>query len=739
MNVLRPIFLVLTVAFFFAGSVSALHIIGGDFSYECLGNDNYEITLNVYRDCFSQGGALLDNPAFITIFRGGTPATQFGFSRQVPLDQQGFVPAETDNPCLVPPSNVCVEFGTYTFTTNLPAFAAGYHIVYQRCCRNTTISNIVTPGEVGATYTMFISSEAQQSCNNSPVFNDFPPIAICAGEPLSFDHSATDAEGDELIYELCRPTTGASSMFPIPEVATTPAVNFPHYPTVNYISPYSETDPLGGNPPVTIHPTTGLITGIPTIQGQFVVGVCVYEYRNGELLSITRRDFQFNVTNCERSITADIREDSLGAGYREYIVNSCGNNTITFVNESQQVAFIEGYYWEFETGLGIESTTATNPTITFNGIGEYEGILIVNPDSPDCADTANIFVNIYPDIQADFNFVIDSCDNVPIQFSDQSTTGSGMITNWNWNFGDGNTSTTQSPNHSYTQAGNFNINLTVRDINQCEDTYTQNISWFPESQINISIENANVCAPATVEFINNSFPINGYTTEWDLGDGTTSTEISPTHTYPQPGNYTITLTMTSPTGCVSSEVFSDYVRVLAAPNAAFSCTPENPTNFAPEVTFTDQSTDAVAWSWDFGTGDNSGLQNPIYAFPDTGRYEVQLIATHQSGCQDSTSKFIDVQPRYTYHLPNAFTPNYDDVNDGFRGAGLFYGIETFNMTIWNRWGELVFETNDPNIAWNGRKYNTGHRLPLGVYVYHVRLTGARGMEEELTGYVTLVR
>jgi len=181
------------------------------------------------------------------------------------------------------------------------------------------------------------------------------------------------------------------------------------------------------------------------------------------------------------------------------------------------------------------------------------------------------------------------------------------------------------------------------------------------------------------------------------------------------------------------------VTVLAAPTANFICTPENPTNFAPEVTFTDQSTDAVNWSWDFGTGDNSSLQNPIYAYPDTGKYEVQLIATHQSGCQDSISKFIDVQPRYTYHLPNAFTPNYDDVNDGFRGAGIFYGIKSFDMIIWNRWGEMVFQTNDPNIAWNGRKNNTGQMLPLGVYVYQVRLSGARGIKENLTGYVTLVR
>jgi len=741
LNALRYTFLVLSVVFFSATHGSARHIIGGDFSYECLGNNTYRITLNIYRDCYALMAAPLDDPAFITTFRGGGIPAQYGDFRRVFLTQRGVTPAETGSPCVLPPPDVCVEYGQYVFDVILPYFADGYHIVYQRCCRNNTISNILNPGDVGATYTTFISGEAQQSCNNSPTFNDFPPVVVCADDALNFDHSATDTEGDSLVYELCAPTIGGDRYNNTPEVASTPNSEYPHYPVVTYRSSYSKDMPLGGDPPLNIDAETGLITGTPIVLGQFVVGVCVSEYRDGRLLSTTRRDFQFNVTDCERSIIADIEEDEL-VGQRSYIINSCGDNTVTFTNESRLVNFIDGYYWEFDIGNGIESSTETNPTVTFDGVGSYEGFLIVNPGNSDmdCTDTATIFVNIYPEILSEFIFSETNCDNSPVQFTDQSYTGSGTFTDWQWNFGDGTAiSNEQNPSHLFAQAGSFEVKLTVTDINNCRDTYVQTVDWFPTSQIDVSIGDELNCIPSTLEFMNNSFPINGYDIEWDLGDGTSSNEANPVHTYTESGVYTVGITITSPTGCVASETFPDFLEVLESPIAAFSYMPEVITNFSPDVDFTDESIDAVDWFWDFDTGDNSILQNPYYSYLDTGKYEVQLLVTHESGCQDSISQVLDVMPRYTYYLPNAFTPNYDDVNDGFRGAGLFYGLEAFEMTVWNRWGEMIFQTKDPDTAWNGRKNNNGQMLPLGVYVYHVKLTGNRGMKEELTGYVTLVR
>ena len=124
-----------------------------------------------------------------------------------------------------------------------------------------------------------ITPLAQATCNNSPVFEDFPPPVICVNEPLVYSHKATDAEGDELVYEFCSPLLGGSQNNPTPDPDAPPP-----YQNVGFILPnYSASNPLGGNPRITINPVTGEISGMPTLQGQYVVGICVSEYRNGQL------------------------------------------------------------------------------------------------------------------------------------------------------------------------------------------------------------------------------------------------------------------------------------------------------------------------------------------------------------------------------------------------------------------------------------------------------------------------
>jgi hypothetical protein len=202
-------------AIFFLGilqvSAFAAHIVGGDMYYDCLGNNNYRITLKVYRDCSSQG-APFDEPALIGIYDGATHnriATEEVFLTGFPVR----IPAETNNPCLQAPPNLCVEEGTYSFVRNLPPIPGGYDIVYIRCCRNATIINIPNPGGYGATYTTHIP---ETGCNSSPRFTNFPPIAICVNTPITFDHSATDPDGDSLVYSLCTPYEGADSTNPQP-------------------------------------------------------------------------------------------------------------------------------------------------------------------------------------------------------------------------------------------------------------------------------------------------------------------------------------------------------------------------------------------------------------------------------------------------------------------------------------------------------------------------------------------
>ncbi len=746
-NTTKRHFLLGFLLFFCCCSVYAKHIIGGEITYECLGDDRYLFTLKIYRDCFG-GGAQFDNPAIIGTYRQTSGGSYTLLDRQeVQLGSTTPLIAD-DYPCLDIPPNICVEEAIYTFQKTLSNIPNSYHISYQRCCRNNTITNLIAPEDAGATYTIELTPRAQDLCNSSPVYNDFPPIVICTNQPIDFDHSATDPDGDQLVYEFCSPILGGGTLG-TPENEGDPgacngvAPNPPCQPPYNNVSftvpTYTATNPMGGDPQITIDPNTGLISGIPTERGQFVVGVCVKEYRNGELLSFVRRDFQFNVEICQPTVVADIEED-IRISDHEFLINLCGDTTLQLVNQSFQEQNIEEFRWEFDLGQGLDTLTEWEPFLVFPGLGAYQGTLLLNPGTP-CNDTAIININIFPDITADFSYAYDTCVAGEVSFTDLSTTGATQLTDWRWNLID-SFSNMQDVDHQFSFPGEIPVELWIQDNNMCQDSITQTIEWFPAPAVlNIQPDTFIGCEPLTLTFNNLSTPIDStYDIVWNFGDGGSSTGISPTYTYEEEGSYTVDLSVTSPIGCYIDTVLANTpVQVFPSPIAAFSFDPDDPSNLKPTVSFTDESIEPASWYWEFGAEDISYDQNPAYTFKDTGIYDVKLYITHMSGCPDSVIQRIDVAPEIRYHLPNAFTPNSDNVNDLFRGAGIFEGITNFELTIWNRWGELIFETNDPDEAWNGQKYNTGSHAPEGVYVCIVNYTGPRNNAVQLKGFATLLR
>lgn len=733
-------------------SLLARHIIGGEITYRYLGTtpagaNRYQFTMKIYRDCFG-GGAGFDSPAEMAIYRGTYTDNSLLESFRI------FAPTITrltpiPPPCVTQLPNVCVEEGVYVFERTLPVLLnESYFIVYQRCCRNQTIKNIVMPGDIGATYMVELTAAAQQLNNSSPTFNNFPPIIICGNIPLTFDHSATDPEGDIITYSLCAPFRGGgpllsgSALLGCNGALPTPPCA-PPFSLVPYVVPsYSATNPMGGNPQVTINSQNGLITGTPNELGQFVVGVCIQEFRGATLLSTIRRDFQFNVAECTPTVLARIQSDSI-VGPKRFVLNSCGNNTITFQNQSLQQSSIINWEWRFnlKTSTFVDNTN-WNTTVTFPDTGAYLGVLYLNPGKP-CADTANIQVNIFPEIKADFAFDYDTCVAGPVSFTDQST-GDGGINRWTWNFGVPNgSSDIQHPQFLYSVPGNHPVNLRVFDKNNCTSNITKVVNWFPVPPLIILQPSKYIgCIPAEIFFNNLSTPIDEtYDIVWDFGDGKTSRGIiSPTHTYEMPGIYTVRVAITSPIGCFTDDTFTNLIRVEPSPVADFIYSPDTElSTFNNTIQFTDQSKDANRWHWQFDRFGTTTQRNPIFTFPDTGLMAVTLIVTHPQGCKDSLTKYLDFVPEVRWFMPNAFTPNGDGQNDGFFGKGYLDGATNFSMTIWNRWGEMVFETTSPTEEWNGRKMNTGGMSPEGVYVYLVSFTGPRGQKQEFKGFATLLR
>lgn len=266
-------------------SASATHIIGGSISYEYLGGDEYKIKLEVLRDCFN-GIPLFDDPASIGIFDsdGNLVDTLFvsysGSSDTLSL----LVP---NSICVFPPS-VCVERTFYDTIVSLPMITGGYTLAYQRCCRTQSISNLVSPLDEGMTFLTHLDPVDQ---NTSPQFNSDFPFAVFANTPFVYNASATDVDGDSLVYELTAPFSGASPMDPMPTVPSPP----PYAPVTFIIPEFHVFNMLGGNHPLTINSETGEMNAIPPTLGLFQIAYLVKEFRNGIQIGTTFREFTFIV------------------------------------------------------------------------------------------------------------------------------------------------------------------------------------------------------------------------------------------------------------------------------------------------------------------------------------------------------------------------------------------------------------------------------------------------------------
>lgn len=729
------------LAIFTPSVLMAKHIVGGEITYTVVSktatSNRYKFTMKIWRDCYTDGGAQLDGIAPIGIYRNSSfqPIESFG----VPITSRTARLPTPTIPCLIPP-DVCVEEGVYIWEKDLPIINDTYIILYQRCCRNETINNINAPGDVGATYFVEITALGQQTANNSPTFKNFPPIVICANEKLSFDHSATDSEGDQLVYSFCQPLGGGGKGGNTGCAGTTP--NPPCWPAPNDVSfkspTYTYLQPLAGDPIVNINARTGNISGTPRTLGQFVVGVCVSEFRNGQLLGTLHRDFQFNVAKCDPTVKGKVTADSVWVN--NYLIKSCGNPNVEINNLSLDRTFITDFRFDILIQNQIRTFREWSPIIPFPDTGVYNGNLFLNPGTQ-CADTINLFFRIFPAVKSDFSISYDTCLAGPVSFKDNSNSPSGEIIKWRWDFGDGKDTTLQNPSHLYETPGTKKIILSIENEKGCTADTIKEIRWLPVPPL-LLIEPTTFtgCTPVKVFFNNISKPIDStYTIRWDFGDGGKGTAISPTYTYLNPGVFSVNLQVTSPIGCTTSRNFPNWIRVKQGTKADFTYSPEQVSTFKNTVTFKDQSQFATQWQWFFDTKGYSIVQNPVFKFRDSGVHKVKLLVSNNVGCTDSIVKLIDVIPQVTYWLPNAFTPNEDGHNDTYRGTGITEGMKQFELKIFNRWGEQIFKTADPTEGWNGLKNNKGEPSPQGVYLCLVTYTSPRGEKFEIKNYATLLR
>ena len=321
----------------------------------------------------------------------------------------------------------------------------------------------------------------------------------------------------------------------------------------------------------------------------------------------------------------------------------CFGTPSTFTNLSTiSNGSITGNAWYFGNGY---SALTQNPTLTYAGTGSWAVTLNVTSNAG-CSASVMQWVTVYQLPVAAFTST-PVCLNNTTSFTEQSTPGSGTLTNWQWNFGDGSNSNTQTPAHDYSTAGTYTTSLIVTSSNGCIDTVQHPVvvNGLPVAAFNAS----NVCDESAVSILNTSTSNYGSIAsyDWTMTDGTTSTSVNPSHTFADTGMYTIQLIVTSSLGC--ADTVSHPVQVYPMPVADFTTVAGCQNSTMPFTNLSSVSSGNIqSYSWNFGDGTATAQVNPTHSYTSTSTFNVTLIATSDNNCRDTV-----VYPLTVYPLPVA--------------------------------------------------------------------------------------
>lgn len=421
----------------------------------------------------------------------------------------------------------------------------------------------------------------------------------------------------------------------------------------------------------------------------------------------------------------------------------CLTNATLFANSSIPPlgGTIASYTWNFGDASPVDNTTS--PTHTYTADGTYQVTLTVTSDN-NCISSTTRAVTVHPLPVAAFNNP-SVCFGSPNGFTDQSTINSGSITSFDWNFGDATPSATgSSVSHNYTAAGTYTVMLIVTSNNGCKDTIDKPTFVVSKPEAKFIVSGTEACANTCITFTDSSSVIAGVITNWlwAFGDGTTATTKSPIKCYNTPGNFNVQLIVKTAENCADTAVSSGAIVISPAPTANFITNPTRTTILNTIVDFFDQSSsDVIKRKWFFGDGDSlvPGTLTPRHTYPIDveGTYTAKLTVENQYGCVDTVEHDIIIGPDWTFYIPNAFSPNGDGVNDFFNGKGL--NILQYEMLIFDRWGDMIFQTNDLAVSWDGKANKGSKQAQQDVYIYQIILRDVFNKQHKYVGHVTLVR
>ncbi len=396
----------------------------------------------------------------------------------------------------------------------------------------------------------------------------------------------------------------------------------------------------------------------------------------------------------------------------------------------------DSYAWNF--GDNTPLSTSANPSHTYTTKGTHLVTFVAISSSPSACkkrDTTYLLIRVDSGlVKSDFTpQTLDSCGPYRVKFDNHSQVPSPAA-EYVWNFGDNTSSPGFTPPvHYYGGMGTYNVTLIVRDSTSCNkvDSSTKTVS-LNSYRVKADFSHPDICGDGLMPFYN--FSQFGQHWAWDFGDGHTDTLKLVSHVYDSGGDYNVVLIVTDPNSCNGADTVSSIVHVRYNTHADFDFAPVPPQKNQP-INFTNLSTSASIFHWAYGDGITSTEKDPSRLYDWTGTFNVCLIASNVDDCPDTVCKDVGTLIQPLADIPTGFTPNGDGENDVLYVRGP--GIEKLDLKIYNRWGQLIFETRDKSIGWDGTY--KGQPQPTESYLYILQVTLREGGVVQKEGNISLLR
>ena len=418
----------------------------------------------------------------------------------------------------------------------------------------------------------------------------------------------------------------------------------------------------------------------------------------------------------------------------------CSPLSVRFSDES--VRAVE-HHWDFGDGTFSKLKDPTHRYVNNSVNDTTFYVMQVGVSEYGCTDTMGYNISVYPQPVSSFTATPTHQVYPSTGFDLVNLTNEGY---WDylWDFDDGNTSSEKDPgNYEYSEWGDYDISLLVSSEN-CSHRMSHRVRIHPAPPVAGFNQPENGCVPLGVQFVNNS--LYGDTYLWEFGDGNTSAEREPYHLYETAGIFNVKLTVS---GAGGQEFAYSEIEVYRLPEVDFTVSPGLVMLPNQKVQLFNLSEYGSVYSWDFGDNTGSSEENPVHLYTETGEYDITLQVWTEQNCYSEMIKYgaVNVAGKGIMEFPNAFRPDasgpsggrYDRnaVNPNTVFYPLHAGVEEYLLHIYNRWGELLFTSNDIETGWDG--YYQGRLANQDVYVWKVWGTFINGEKFIKAGDVTLLR